>query len=121
MLIRYCFRHVDLVSYSSFYISLNIFVSLRNFIIYSTSHLFPNIALMSPWILYFFLLSFHMEQSCRQCFIVSIWFPHAAFLQVGGGSFLDIKCLWVSLVCPICILLSLTSYFLQIFMHFPFL
>ena len=98
----------------SFYISSNISVSLRNLIIFSTSQLFSSSNIMSHWILHFFLLSLHWRQSCRQCFIVSIWFPHAAFLQVGGGSFLDIRCLWVSLECPICILLSLTSYCLQL-------
>ena len=49
MTIRHCFRHVNLVSYSLFYISLNISVSLRNLIIFSTSQLFPSSALKSPW------------------------------------------------------------------------
>ena len=108
MTIRHCCWHTDLVSYS-IYISLNISVSFRNLVIFSTSQWFPSSALKSPWILNFFLLSLHWGQSCIQCFIISLWFLHATFLQVGG-SFLDIKCPWVSLECPICILLSLTSY-----------
>ena len=86
-------------------------VSLRNLIILFTSQFFPSRLL---WIFYFFLLFFHLGQSCRQCFIVSIWLPHTAFLQVGGCPFFDIKCPWVSLLCPIRILLSLI-YCLQLF------
>ena len=48
MTIRHCFRHADLVSYSSFYIFSNISVSLRNHIIFSTSQFFPSSAPMSP-------------------------------------------------------------------------
>ena len=81
------------------------------------SQSFPSSILMSPWILCFFLLSLHCGQSCRQFFIV--WFPHAAFLHVGCWLFLDTNCLWVSLVCPICIILSLTLYCL--FWHFRIL
>ena len=50
----HCSRHADLVSYSS-YIS----VSIRNLIIFSTSQFFPSSVPMSPWILYFFLMSLH--------------------------------------------------------------
>ena len=99
MTIRHCFRHADLVScalFFSFYISLNISVSLRNLIIFSASQLFYSSVLMSPQILYFFLLSIHWGQFCRQCFIVNLRFLHA-----GCCSFLDIKCPWVNLVCPI--------------------
>ena len=111
---RHCFRHADLVKYSSFCISLNIPVSLWNLIIFSTSHFFPSSVLISPWILCFFLLSLYWRQSCRQCLYVSICFLHAAFLQVGGGSILDIRCPCDSLEYPIRFLLSLTSYWLQL-------
>ena len=104
MTIRHCFWHSDLVSYPSFYISSNI----------SISQVFLSSTLMSPWILYFFLLSLHQGQPCRKCFIVGVWSPHAAFLHVGGFSFFDIECAWVNLVCPIRILLSLTLYCLQL-------
>ena len=57
---RHCSCHADLVSYSSFYISWNIFVSLRNLITSSSSQLSPNSVLMSPWILYLFLLSLYI-------------------------------------------------------------
>ena len=49
-----------------------------------------------------------------QCFIVSLWFPHAAFQHVGCWLFLDIKCQEVSLVYPIRIFLSLTTYYIQL-------
>ena len=92
MTIRHCSLHAaDLVNYSLFYISSNISVFLRNLNIFYTSQFFPSSAHMSPWILYYFLLSLHFGQSCRQCFIVSVWFPYAAFLKVDGCSFLDIK------------------------------
>ena len=107
MTLRHCSRHADLVSFFSFYISSNISVS-------STSQFFPCSALKSPCILHFFLLSLHWGQSCRQCFIVSLCSPHSAFLQAGGCSFLDIKCLWVSLICPVRVLLNFTSYCLQL-------
>ena len=108
MTIRHCSWHADLVSYSSQICFLQKPHNFFHFTILSSS------VPVSPWILYFFLLSLHWGESCRQCFIVSIWFSHAVFLQVGGGSFLDIKCPWVSLVCPIRILLSWTSYYLQL-------
>ena len=74
-----CFTFADLVSLlSSLY-----FISLKNLIIFSTSHSFSSSVLMSPWILCFFLLSLHWEQSCRQCIIVRLWFLHAAFPHVG--------------------------------------
>ena len=57
MTIKHCFWHAGLVSFSSFYISSNITVSLRNLIIFSTSQFFPSSVHMLPWILYFFLLS----------------------------------------------------------------
>ena len=69
-----------------FYISSNISISLRNSIISSTSQFFHSSVLMSPCTLCFFLLFLHWGQSCRQCFIDSIWFP-----QVGCWSFLVIK------------------------------
>ena len=98
------------LNFFSFYISSNIFVSLKNLIIFSTSQLFSSSVLMSPWILYFFLLALYWRQFCRQCFIVSLWFQHAAFLHVSC-SFFDIKCPWVNIVSPIRIPLSLTSIF----------
>ena len=58
----------------------------------------------------FFLLSFHQGQFCRQCFFRLF----VAFLHVGCWLFLHIICLSVSLVCPISILLNLTSYCLQL-------
>ena len=114
MTIIHCSWHVDLVRYFSFYISSCISVSFRNLITFTTLKLFPSSVSMSPWILYFFLLSIHWGQFCRKFFIVSICFPHAAFLQAGGGSFLEIRCPWVSLECPIRILLNLISHCLQL-------
>ena len=48
MTIRHCFQHADLVSYPSFYISSNIFVSLRNLIFFSTSQIFALVSLCHP-------------------------------------------------------------------------
>ena len=81
------FSHISL-----FYLFVIQFTQRQNLIIFYISQLFPSNVLISPWILYFFLLSLPWGQSCRQCFTVSIWFLHAAFRQVGGFSFLDIKC-----------------------------
>ena len=50
MTIRHCFQHADLVSHCSFYISSNTSVSLINLMIFSTSQLFSNRTLKSPWI-----------------------------------------------------------------------
>ena len=114
MTIGQCLMLADLVSLlSSLY-----FLSLRNLIIFSISHSFPSSVLKSPWILCFFLLSVHWGQTCRQCFIVNLWFPQAAFLHVGCYSFIDIKGQWINLVFPIHILLSLTSYCLQLLYAF---
>ena len=55
-----------------------------------------------------------LGQSCKRFLIVRLWFPHAAFSHVGCWLFLDNKCLQVSLVCLIHILLSLISYYLQL-------
>ena len=63
------------------YISSNIPIPLGN--LFSKSQFFPSSILMSPWILSFFLLCLHWRQFCKPCFIVSLWFPHAAFLLVG--------------------------------------
>ena len=112
MTIRHCFYHAELVCYSSLYISLNIcFLKKPHHFLYFTT--FPSSVLMSPRILYFFLLFLHWGQSCRQYLIVSFGCPHAAFLHVTCCSFLDIRCQWVNLVCQIRILLSLTQYCLQ--------
>ena len=72
------------------------------------------LAIPQIWRLYFFLLSLHWRQSWRKRFIVSLWFPYPLFPHVSCWLFLDIKCLWVSLVCPIHILLSLNSYCLEL-------
>ena len=96
-----------------FYISSNIPISLRNLIIFSTSQSFVVMSLCHSGYC-FFLLSLHWGQSCRQFFIVRLWFPLAAFPHVGCWLFFDIKWPWVSLVCPIRILFSLTSYCLQL-------
>ena len=104
----------DLVSYSLFHISSNICILKKH-------HHFLHFTILSQFVtLDIVFLSavplLHWGQSCRQCFIVSIWFLHAAFLQVGGYSFLDIRGPWVSLVCPICILVLPTA----IVCTFPF-
>ena len=52
--------------------------------------------------------------------IVSLWFPHAAFPHVVCWLFLDIKCLWVSLMCPIRILLSLTQCCILLLWHLEY-
>ena len=75
---------------------------------------FPVVSLCHPGYCVSFCCSF-IGQSCRQSsFIVSLWFPHAAFPQAGCYLFLDNKCPWVSLVWQILILLSFTSYSLQL-------
>ena len=107
MTIKHCSWHADLISYSSFYIFLYISVSFRNLITLSTSQFFPNSFPMSPWILYFFLLSFHWGNLIGNVLLLVFGF-------YGDGSFLDIRCPWVSLECQIRILLSLTSYCLQL-------
>ena len=61
-----------------------------------------------------FFAVFLWEKLQRYYFIVSVWFPHAAFVHVGCWSFLIIKCPCVSLMCPIRSLLNLTSYCLQL-------
>ena len=76
--------------------------------------LFPMFSLNFPPCHVFFLSSLHWRQSWRQWFMVILWFPHAAFIYVGCCLFLDIKCLWVNLVCPIWSIFSLTSYCLQL-------
>ena len=73
------------------YISSNIPISLRNFIIFSTSQSFLSSVLISPWIFCFFLLFLHWPQTCRQYFIVSLWFLHAAFSHISSWLFLDIN------------------------------
>ena len=90
------------------YISSNISTPLKNLIIFSTSQC-PYVTLDIVFLSAVPLLG----QSYRQCFIVSL-----CFLHVGCWLFLDINCLWVSLVCPIRILLSLTSYCLQLLWEF---
>ena len=72
------------------FINSNIPIPLKNLIFFSTSKSFPSSVLMSSWILCFFLLSLHWGQSCRQCFIVSPWFPHTAFTLVGCWLFINI-------------------------------
>ena len=68
-------------------------IPLRNLIIIFNSQSFLSSVLISLLDICFFLLFLHWGQSCRQCFIISLWFPN-----VGGCSFLDIKCPWVNLV-----------------------
>ena len=94
---------------SIIFIFILISISLRNLIIFSTLQSFPRIVFTSPWILYFFLLFHHWGHSLRQCLIVSKCFPHVAFMHFACWWFLDIKCQWTSLVCPIW-----TSYYLQL-------
>ena len=97
------------------YISLNIPISPRNPITFSTSQSFLSSVFKKfyPGYCIFFLLSLHWGQSCRQCFIANLWFQHVAFPHVGGWLFHDIKYPWVNLVFPIRILISLTSYCLK--------
>ena len=69
---------------------------------------FQVVSLCDPgycWILCFSFCCPPIGQSCRQYFIVSLWFPH-----ISCWLFLDIECLWVSQVCPRHNLLSLTSF-----------
>ena len=83
MTIRRCFWHADLVSYSSFYISSNISVSLRNLIIFSTSQFFPSSVPMSPWILYFFLLSHYWGSLVGNILLLVFGF-HMLHLVLNG-------------------------------------
>ena len=115
MTIRHCYQCTDVVSHPSNLYFLVHPYSLKKPHNFSTSQSFPSSILMSPWILCFFLLSFHWGQSCKQCFIINLLFPHAAFPHISGCLFLNIKCPWVNLVCSMCILLGLTSYYLQLF------
>ena len=93
---------------------LNNFISLRNFIIFSTSQFFPIVIFILYLILYSFLVVPPLRQSSRQYFIVSVWFLHVVFLHVGCWSFLALKYPWNSLVCPMQILLNSNSYCLQL-------
>ena len=65
-----------------------------------------------------YCISFCCLSIISNIFFVSLWFKHAAFLHVTCWLFLDIKNPWVSLVCPIHILFSLTSYCLQLLLAF---
>ena len=96
------------------YISSNIPISLRDLIIFSTSQFFNCSVLMFPLMLYFFLLSLHWGNLIGDILLLVSGIHILHFPHVGCWWFLDIKCLWVSLMCPVCILLSLTSYCLQL-------
>ena len=80
----------------------NIPISLKNFIIFSTSQSFPSSVLMSPWILYLFLLFLHWGA------VLQVMFYCQALVSTCCIS----TC--CSLVCPIRILLSLNLYCLQL-------
>ena len=86
----------------------NISISLRNLITLSTSQSLPINVFILHLILCYFLLSIHWMYSWRQYLIVSLWFLNVTFLHVDCWSFIDNKCPWVSLVCPIQSLLNLT-------------
>ena len=94
------------------YSSSNISVSFKNFIIFSTSKSFSVELFFYRHVYYIFLMSFYRKHSSRQCYVFRVCF-HMCML-IDCWSFLDIKCPWVSLVCPIRSLLSLTSYCLQL-------
>ena len=61
---------------------------------------------ISLWVLHFFCCWGH---SSRQYLIVSVWFSHTIFVHVSYWSFINIRCPHVSLVCPIQILIKLSS------------
>ena len=105
----------DLFNYSYVYISSNIFpISLKNFIIFSTSKSFP-VVFKLLWIFTFFLLSLHCGHSSSQCFITSVCFLHSVFVHASCWSFLDIKYSWVRLTSPSNMEpLNLASYCLQL-------
>ena len=100
MTIRHKYCHVDLISYSSFYISSNIcfLKKLHNFLHNS----FPVVLLCHPGYCISFCCPF-IRQSCRQCFIVILFSTCCIFVC---WLFLDIKCPWISLVCSIYMLFS---------------
>ena len=115
---RHCYQCTDLVSYRSGPYFFEKFYSLKK------PHYLLHFTIFSQWCPYVTLdISFlsavpTLGQSCGQCFIVNLWFSHAVFLHAGCWLFLDIKCLRVSLVCSISILLSLTSYCFQLLLAF---
>ena len=78
-------------SFSFFHIFSYMLISFRNLMTFATLHSIPSIFFMSLSMPCFLLSSFHWGQSCRQCFTLSLWFPHFTFLHFGGCLFLDIK------------------------------
>ena len=114
MNIRHCLVLADLVSLLS-----SLYFLKHSYLPKESYHLLHFVILpqQCPYvtqILCFFMLFFHWGQSCWQSFIVWLSILHVAFPHVGCWLFLDIKCPWVSLVCPIRILLNLTSYCQQL-------
>ena len=116
MTIRHCFQSTCLVNHPSniYFLKHSYFLNEHHYLLHLTI-LSQRCPYVTMDIVFFFAVP-PLRQSCRQYFIVSFWFPHIAFLHVIGWLFFDIKCLWVSLVCPIHILLSLTLYCQQLFL-----
>ena len=112
--IRQCSHHVCFVSYSlcSYFFKYLYFLKKPNyhfhFIIFSQKCFY--IALNTV----FFLPSLHCTHSWWQCLITSFWFSQPAFLHIFYLPFLNIKCQWASLMCPIRSLRHLTSHCLQL-------
>ena len=110
MTIRHCNQYTDLVSCPSnlYFFEHPYYLEVPHYHLH-----FTIISKKCPYItldIVFLSAVPTLGQFYRQCFIVSLWFPY-----VGCWLFLGIKCLLVSLVCPIPILLSLASYCLQLF------